>query len=133
MPYVIGPAVALVIAFLGPRPAGGSINPARQFGPAAFAGQTTDLRIHLVARILGAALGAWLHHLLSRRQLTREVRLSKRGVTGRPCCCRRRQPTARWPHPGPDRRPAGAGLTGRHHRRSHRRGQCEWAVACRAW
>ncbi|MEU1630300.1 aquaporin [Streptomyces sp. NPDC020096] len=78
VPYVIGPAVALVIAFLGPR-SGGSINPACQFGPAAFAGQTTDLWIYLVAPILGAALGAWLHHLLSRRQLTREVRVRASG------------------------------------------------------
>jgi glycerol uptake facilitator-like aquaporin len=37
VPYVIGLSVALVIAFLRPR-SEGSINPARQFGPAAFAG-----------------------------------------------------------------------------------------------
>lgn len=55
------------------------MNPARRFGPAAFAGQTTDLRIYLAAPILGAALGAWLHHLLSRRQLTREVRVRASG------------------------------------------------------
>jgi glycerol uptake facilitator protein/aquaporin Z len=65
LPYLIGVSVALVIAFLGPR-SGGSINPARQFGPAALAGQTTDLWIYLLAPILGAVLGALLHHLLSR-------------------------------------------------------------------
>ncbi|MGW9026463.1 aquaporin, partial [Streptomyces sp. NPDC055722] len=74
VPHVIGLSVALVIAFLGSR-SGGSINPARQFAPAAFAGQTTDLWIYLVAPILGAALGAWLHHLLSRRRLTCEARV----------------------------------------------------------
>ncbi|MGV9248940.1 aquaporin [Streptomyces sp. NPDC003710] len=75
---VIGLSVALVIAF--PRPcSGGLINPARQFGPAAFAGQTTDLRICLVAPILGAALGARLHHLLSSRRVTREVRVRTSG------------------------------------------------------
>ncbi|MED7828249.1 aquaporin [Streptomyces chiangmaiensis] len=37
--YVIGLSVSLVIAFLRPR-SGGSINPARQFGPTAFAGLT---------------------------------------------------------------------------------------------
>ncbi|MGW0696819.1 MIP/aquaporin family protein [Streptomyces sp. NPDC002738] len=67
VPYVIGLSVALVIAVLGPR-SGGSINPARQFGPAALAGQGTDLWIYLVAPVLGAALGTWLHHLLSRRR-----------------------------------------------------------------
>ncbi|MBC6462468.1 aquaporin [Actinomadura sp. HBU206391] len=36
------------IALLGPR-SGGSIDPARQFGPAALSGQTTDLWIYLVA------------------------------------------------------------------------------------
>ncbi|WP_329166016.1 aquaporin [Streptomyces sp. NBC_01717] len=75
VPYVIGLSVALVIAVLGPR-SGGSINPARQFGPAALAGQSTDLWIYLVAPVLGAVLGAWLHHLLSRRRpLTRKVRV----------------------------------------------------------
>ncbi|WP_392870163.1 MIP/aquaporin family protein [Streptomyces sp. LN499] len=75
VPYVIGLSVALVIAVLGPR-SGGSINPARQFGPAALAGQSTDLWIYLVAPVLGAVLGAWLHHLLSRRRpLTHKVRV----------------------------------------------------------
>ncbi|MFG1807637.1 MIP/aquaporin family protein [Streptomyces sp. NPDC049040] len=65
LPYLIGSAVALVIALLGPR-SGGSINPARQFGPAAMAGQGTDLWIYLVAPILGAVLGACFHHCLAR-------------------------------------------------------------------
>ncbi|MGW9025649.1 MIP/aquaporin family protein [Streptomyces sp. NPDC055722] len=68
VPYVIGLSVALVIAVLGPR-SGGSINPARQFGPAALAGQSTDLWIYLIAPVVGAALGTWLHHVLSRRRL----------------------------------------------------------------
>ncbi|WP_353963043.1 aquaporin [Streptomyces sp. NBC_00365] len=58
---------------------GGSINPARQFGPAAFAGQTTNLRICLVVPILGVALRAWLHHLLSGHRLMREVRVRASG------------------------------------------------------
>ncbi|MET7308724.1 aquaporin [Streptomyces sp. NPDC005571] len=75
VPYVIGLSVALVIAVLGPR-SGGSINPARQFGPAALAGQGTDLWIYLVAPVLGAVLGTWLHRLLSRRRpLTHKVRV----------------------------------------------------------
>jgi glycerol uptake facilitator-like aquaporin len=66
LPYAIGLSVGLVIALLGPR-SGGSINPARQFGPAALSGQTADLWIYLVAPILGAVLGAAAHNLLIRR------------------------------------------------------------------
>jgi glycerol uptake facilitator protein/aquaporin Z len=94
VPYVIGLSVALVIAFPRPR-SGGSINPARQF--AAFAGQTTDLRICLVAPILGVALGAWLHHLLSSRRLTREVRVRASGES----------PDGRVAAVGVSRRPVG--------------------------
>jgi glycerol uptake facilitator protein/aquaporin Z len=133
VPYVIGPAIALVIAFLRPR-SGGSINPARQFGPAAFAGQTVDLWICLVAPILGVALGAWPHHLLSRRQLTPEVRVRASGESpdGRVAAVGvSRRSVGRTP--APTGVPAGAGLTGQDHRRSHRRGRCERAVACRAW
>ncbi|MFF3565283.1 MIP/aquaporin family protein [Streptomyces sp. NPDC002574] len=72
VPCAIGLSVALVIALLGPR-SGGSINPARQFGPAALSGQTTDLWIYLVAPVLGAALGARVHHLLVRRLRTRRT------------------------------------------------------------
>jgi glycerol uptake facilitator protein/aquaporin Z len=66
LPYAIGLYVALVIALLGPL-SGGSINPARQFGPAVLSGQTTDLWIYLVAPILGAVLGTAIHHLYTRR------------------------------------------------------------------
>jgi hypothetical protein len=64
LPPVIGLSVALVITFLGPL-SGGSINPARQFGPAAFSGRTTDLWIYLIAPILGAAVGAALHRMVA--------------------------------------------------------------------
>nr|WP_274542866.1 aquaporin [Rhodococcus opacus] len=66
LPYVIGVSVGLVIALLGPR-SGGSINPARQFGPAALSGRTTDLWIYLVAPVLGAVLGASVNHAINRR------------------------------------------------------------------
>ena len=62
LPYVIGGSVALVIALLGPR-SGGSINPARQFGPAALSGQTTDLWIYLTVPVLGAVIGSAIYHL----------------------------------------------------------------------
>lgn len=66
VPYLIGLGVALVIALLGPL-SGGSINPARQFGPALLSGVSTDLAIYLVAPVLGTALGAWLSRLLRPR------------------------------------------------------------------
>jgi glycerol uptake facilitator-like aquaporin len=62
LPYVIGASIALVIALLGPL-SGGSINPARCFGPAALSGQTTDLWIYLVAPVIGAVIGSAIYHL----------------------------------------------------------------------
>jgi glycerol uptake facilitator-like aquaporin len=62
LPYVIGLCVATVIALLGPL-SGGSINPARQFGPAALSGETTDLWIYLIVPVLGAVIGAAIYHL----------------------------------------------------------------------
>jgi glycerol uptake facilitator-like aquaporin len=95
LPYFIGSAVALVIAFLGPR-SGGSINPARQFGPAALAGQSTDLWIYLIAPVLGAALGACFHHCLGR--LMSLAPRASRGATSAaihsPGPWRRNSPTA---------------------------------------
>src|SRR6185312_952391 len=66
VPYAIGLSVGLVIAFLGPR-SGGSINPARQLGPAVLSGQTTDLWIYLIAPVLGALAGAGTYRLLIHR------------------------------------------------------------------
>lgn len=75
-PYVIGLCVGLLIALLGAR-SGGSANPARQFGPAVFSGQTAYLWIYLVAPVLGAALGAAAQHLLIRRFRARRPRTYK--------------------------------------------------------
>jgi CP family cyanate transporter-like MFS transporter len=69
LPHVIGVSVGLVIALLGPL-SGGSVNPARQLGPAVFSGQTTDLTIYLVAPVLGAVLGAGVYRLPVRRRRT---------------------------------------------------------------
>jgi prepilin signal peptidase PulO-like enzyme (type II secretory pathway) len=71
LPVAIALAVALIIVLLGPV-TGGVVNPARQFGPAVLAGRTTDLWIYLTAPIVGAVLGAGLHHLLYRRFKTRQ-------------------------------------------------------------
>ncbi|MEV4619449.1 aquaporin [Asanoa sp. NPDC049573] len=72
VPYVIGVSVGLVIAVLGPL-SGGSINPARQLGPAVLAGQTTDLWIYLVAPVLGAGAGALIQRYLLRRSRRRRL------------------------------------------------------------
>ena len=66
LPYAIGSAVALLVVVLGPL-SGGSANPARQLGPALLAGRTGDLWIYTGAPVLGAVLGAAVHHLLFRR------------------------------------------------------------------
>jgi glycerol uptake facilitator-like aquaporin len=78
MAYAIGLSVAVVIATMGTR-SGGSINPARQFGPAVLSGQTTDLAIYLVAPILGAVLGAAVYRLARRH--CRQVVTSLQSLT----------------------------------------------------
>ncbi|WP_223182921.1 MULTISPECIES: aquaporin [unclassified Streptomyces] len=55
----VGLATAVIIATLGPL-SGGSADPARQFGPALLARDTTHLWIYLLAPVLGAVLGAAL-------------------------------------------------------------------------
>jgi glycerol uptake facilitator-like aquaporin len=71
LPHTVGVCIALIIVVFGPL-SGGSANPARQFGPAALAGQGTDLLIYMVAPVVGAVLGAAVHHLLYRRFQLRE-------------------------------------------------------------
>lgn len=71
LPYAIGLYLALTISFLGPY-SGGSINPARQFGPALLALDGHFLWIYLVSPIVGAVLAAAMHHLLVRRFETHE-------------------------------------------------------------
>lgn len=71
LPYAIGALLAVSICFLGPY-SGGSINPARQFGPALLALDTRYLWIYLVSPIVGAVLAAATHHLLIRRFETHE-------------------------------------------------------------
>ncbi|MGV9935213.1 MIP/aquaporin family protein [Streptomyces olivaceoviridis] len=71
LPYTVGGCIALIILLFGPL-SGGSANPARQFGPALLSGQSADLAIYLVAPVVGAVLGASVHHLLYRRFQLRE-------------------------------------------------------------
>ncbi|MFI7288058.1 MIP/aquaporin family protein [Streptomyces anulatus] len=59
LPYAVGVTTAVVIAVLGPL-SGGSVNPARQFGPALLAGDVDRLWVYLLGPVLGAVLGAVL-------------------------------------------------------------------------
>ena len=67
VPWIVGALVGLGIALLGTA-TGGSLNPARQFGPAVVSGQTQFLWAYLVAPLVGAALAAWLRSLLQYRR-----------------------------------------------------------------
>jgi glycerol uptake facilitator-like aquaporin len=58
IPYIVGGAIGLAIVLLGTS-TGGSVNPARQFGPAVISGQTRFLWVYLLAPMAGAMLATW--------------------------------------------------------------------------
>lgn len=68
VPGLVGILVGLAIAVLGPI-TGGSLNPARQFGPAIFSGDHDFLWVYLLAPMVGAALATMLFKLLTRRRV----------------------------------------------------------------
>jgi glycerol uptake facilitator-like aquaporin len=65
VPWIVGSLVGLGIALLGTA-TGGSLNPARQFGPAVVSGQTRFLWAYLLAPMFGAAIAAWLRRKIQR-------------------------------------------------------------------
>ena len=67
VPWIVGALVGIGIATLGTA-TGGSLNPARQFGPAVISGQTQFLWVYLVAPLVGAAVAARLRSLLQYRR-----------------------------------------------------------------
>jgi glycerol uptake facilitator protein/aquaporin Z len=67
VPWIVGALVGLGIAVLGTA-TGGSLNPARQFGPAVVSGQTKFLWVYLVAPTAGAAVAVWLRSLVQFRR-----------------------------------------------------------------
>jgi glycerol uptake facilitator-like aquaporin len=75
VPWLVGFLIGLGIAALGTQ-TGGSLNPARQFGPAVMAGHTADLWVFLAAPMVGAELAA---------RLLTAIRRSRRVLTHRLC------------------------------------------------
>jgi glycerol uptake facilitator-like aquaporin len=75
VPWIVGSLVGLGIALLGTA-SGGSLNPARQFGPAVVSGQTRFLWVYLLAPMFGAAIAAWLR---------RKIQCQRRVLTHRLC------------------------------------------------
>jgi glycerol uptake facilitator-like aquaporin len=67
VPWIVGSLVGLGIALLGTA-TGGSLNPARQFGPAVVSGQTRFLWVYLLAPMFGAAIAAWLRRKIQRQR-----------------------------------------------------------------
>ena len=81
VPWIVGALVGTGIAVLGTA-TGGSLNPARQFGPAVVSGQTQFLWVYLLAPLVGAAVAAWLRSLLQNRRKVLTHRLC--GAVGHP-------------------------------------------------
>ena len=67
VPWVVGVLIGAAIALLGTS-TGGSVNPARQFGPAVVSGQTHFLSVYLLAPMLGAVIAAWLRNTIQHRR-----------------------------------------------------------------
>ena len=65
VPWLVRGLIGAGIAGLG-TVTGPCVNPARQFGPAVFAGQFEFLATYLIAPLVGAVVAAWLlgdfHH-----------------------------------------------------------------------
>jgi glycerol uptake facilitator-like aquaporin len=65
VPWIVGGAIGVAIAVLGTS-TGGSVNPARQFGPATLSGQTHFLWVYLFAPMVGTLLATWLRRSIQR-------------------------------------------------------------------
>ena len=82
VPWVVGILIGIAIAVLGTS-TGGSVNPARQFGPAAVSGQTHFLSVYLLAPMLGAVIAAWLRQAIQHRRAVLTHRLCGTEMDGR--------------------------------------------------
>jgi glycerol uptake facilitator-like aquaporin len=82
VPWVVGILIGMAIAVLGTS-TGGSVNPARQFGPAVISGQTQFLWPYLLAPMLGAVIAAWLRQTIQHRRAVLTHRLCGTQADGR--------------------------------------------------
>ena len=82
VPWVVGVLIGMAIALLGTS-TGGSVNPARQFGPAAVSGQTHFLWVYLLAPMLGAVIAVWLRQTIQHRRAVLTHRLCGTHPDGR--------------------------------------------------
>jgi glycerol uptake facilitator protein/aquaporin Z len=67
VPWVVGGLVGMGIAVLGTT-SGGSLNPARQFGPAVVSGQTDFLWVYVLAPMVGALIATWARQMIQSRR-----------------------------------------------------------------
>jgi glycerol uptake facilitator-like aquaporin len=67
VPWVVGVLIGMAIVLLGTS-TGGSVNPARQFGPAVMSEQSHFLWVYLLAPMLGAVIAAWLRQTIQHRR-----------------------------------------------------------------
>ncbi len=74
VPWIVGSLVGMGIAALGTA-TGGSLNPARQFGPAIVSGVTRYLWVYLFAPMVGALLAVWLRQTIQSRRVVLTHRL----------------------------------------------------------
>ena len=74
VPWIVGGAIGTAIVMLGTS-TGGSVNPARQFGPALLSGQTRFLWVYLLAPMAGAMLATWLRQTLQGHRFVMTHRL----------------------------------------------------------
>lgn len=83
VPWLVGVLIGLGIALLGTQ-TGGSLNPARQFGPAVLSGHTAQLWVFLIAPMVGAELAARLLKAFQKRRQVLTHRLCGTQPDGRP-------------------------------------------------
>jgi glycerol uptake facilitator-like aquaporin len=83
VPWVVGGLVGMGIVVLG-MATGGSLNPARQFGPALVSGQTRFLWVYLLAPMVGAGIAAWVRRAIQGHRRVLTHRLSGTHSDGHP-------------------------------------------------
>jgi glycerol uptake facilitator-like aquaporin len=88
VPWLVGTLIGLGIVMLGTQ-TGGSLNPARQFGPAVVSGHTDKLWVFLLAPMVGAEVAARLLKTFQHRGQVLTHRLCGTQVSGAPLDDRR--------------------------------------------